>query len=148
MKKMRPYKGYTATVEFDPDEMLLHGRVDNLRDVVTFHAESVGGVQDAFHEALDDYLDLCSERGEEPDRPYSGRFVVRLDPDLHRLAASAAERGRVSLNAWVMQAVQRLLHENRGSERMGPKPRRVAARKGAPAVASTTSKRKKSAPNA
>lgn len=112
---MRPYKGYTATVEFDPDEMLLHGRVDNIRDVVAFHAESVSDLQNAFQEALDDYLDLCSERGEEPEKPYSGRFVVRFDPDLHRQAATAAERRRLSLNAWVIQAVQRALHGNRSS---------------------------------
>ena len=84
MKKLRPYKGYTAIVEFDSDEMVLHGRLANLQDVVSFHAESVGQLHAAFEEAVDDYLNLCRERGEEPDRPYSGRFVVRLDPELHR----------------------------------------------------------------
>ena len=63
MEKMKAYKGYTATVEFDPDEMLLHGRVDNIRDVVTFHASSTADLQREFEAAVDDYLDFCSERG-------------------------------------------------------------------------------------
>ena len=64
---MGSYKGYTATVEFDPDEMVLHGRVDNLHDVISFHAVSVETAQSAFEEAVDDYLDLCSERGDRPE---------------------------------------------------------------------------------
>jgi len=106
MKKMKPYKGYTATVEFDPDEMVLHGRVDNIRDVVTFHAASVDGIEPAFAEAVDDYLSLCEERGEEPDRPFSGRFVLRLEPDLHRDLAVRASRDGKSLNAWIAAALQ------------------------------------------
>ncbi|HEX8362437.1 MAG TPA: type II toxin-antitoxin system HicB family antitoxin [Longimicrobium sp.] len=112
MKKMGSYKGYAATVEFDPDEMVLHGRVDNIRDVVTFQAESVGQLQSAFEEAVDDYLDLCAERGEEPAKPYSGRFVVRLDPDVHRRIAGEAERRRISINAWLLEAVERALRED------------------------------------
>lgn len=112
MKKMRSYKGYAATVEFDPDEMVLHGRIDNIRDVVTFQAESVSQLQSAFEEAVDDYLDLCAERGEEPGKPYSGRFVVRLNPDVHRRIAAEAERRRVSINTWLMEAVDRALGDD------------------------------------
>lgn len=111
MKKLRPYKGYTAIVEFDSDEMVLHGRLANLQDVVSFQAESVGQLHAAFEEAVDDYLNLCRERGEEPDRSYSGRFVVRLDPKLHRRVAADAERKRMSLNSWIVEVVQRALDE-------------------------------------
>lgn len=58
---MKPYRGYTATIEFDPDERVLHGRVDNIRDVVSFHAASVDQLQVAFEEAVDDYLEFCTE---------------------------------------------------------------------------------------
>lgn len=102
MKKMKPYKGYTATVEFDADEMVLHGRVDNIRDVVTFHAASVEQLQSAFEEAVDDYLDLCETRGEQPERPFSGRFVLRVEPELHRQIAIRAAREGKSLNAWIL----------------------------------------------
>ena len=105
MKKMKPYKGYTATVEFDADEMVLHGRVDNLRDVITFHAASIDGVQAAFEVAVDDYLDLCESRGEQPEQPFSGRFVLRVDPELHRTIAVQAAREGKSLNAWILRAI-------------------------------------------
>jgi len=105
MKKMKPYKGYTATVEFDADEMVLHGRVDNLRDVITFHASSIDQVQAAFEEAVDDYLELCETRGELPEQPFSGRFVLRVDPDLHRRIAIQAAREGKSLNAWILRVI-------------------------------------------
>jgi len=113
MKKMKPYKGYTATVEFDADEMVLHGRVDNLRDVVTFQAGSVDDLQSMFEEAIEDYLDLCSERGEEPEKPFSGKFVLRLDADLHREIAIRSARERKSLNAWIVDVVSAALGGSR-----------------------------------
>lgn len=111
MSKMKPYKGYTATVEFDADEMLLHGRLDHLRDVVTFHASSVGELQREFEAAVDDYLDLCATRGEEPEKPYSGRFVLRLDPEMHCRVAIAADRKNVSINGWIVDAISAALEE-------------------------------------
>jgi len=113
MKKMKPYKGYTATVEFDADEMVLHGRVDNIRDVITFQAVSVDELQSAFEEAIDDYLDLCVERGEQPEKPFSGKFVLRLDADLHRQIAQRSARERKSLNAWIVDAVSAALGVSR-----------------------------------
>lgn len=105
MKKMKAYKGYTATVEFDADEMVLHGRVDSIRDVITFHASSSDQVQAAFEEAIDDYLDLCETRGESPEQPFSGRFVLRVDPELHRKIAVQAAREGKSLNAWILRVL-------------------------------------------
>lgn len=127
MKKMKSYKGFTATVEFDADEMLLHGRIDNIKDVVTFHAGSVEQLQSHFQEAVDDYLDLCSERGEEPDKPYSGRFVVRLDPDQHRRAALSADRKGVSLNTWIVEAVDAALSSGGSPDSAHPVPDRPAS---------------------
>jgi predicted HicB family RNase H-like nuclease len=109
MKKMKPYKGYTATVEFDADEMVLHGRVENIRDVISFQAVSVDDLQSRFEEAIDDYLDLCSERGEQPEKPFSGKFVLRLDADLHREIALRSARERKSLNAWIVDVVSAAL---------------------------------------
>src|SRR5215210_6463330 len=113
MKKMKPYKGYTATVEFDADEMVLHGRVENIRDVISFQAVSVDDLQPRFEEAIDDYLDLCSERGEQPEKPFSGKFVLRLDADLHREIALRSARERKSLNAWIVDAVSAALGVSR-----------------------------------
>ena len=107
---MKKYKGYTATVQFDPDEMLLHGRIDNIRDVVTFHATSTSEVQREFEAAVDDYLAYCAEREEEPEKPYSGRILVRMEPELHRAFATTAERAGQSLNAWLVKAAEEAIH--------------------------------------
>ena len=102
---MLDYKGYHAKVEYRPDDNLLFGRVLDLGDTVVFEAERASDVESAFHGAVDDYLDFCAEIGKDPDRPFSGRFNVRLGPDLHRAAAIAAESEAESLNHFVQTAI-------------------------------------------
>ena len=102
---MLDYKGYHAKVEYRPDDGPPFGRVLDVRDTVVFEAETAASVRAAFEGAVDDYLAFCAEIGKDPDRPFSGRFNVRLTPDLHRAAALAAEAGDESLNHFVRTAV-------------------------------------------
>lgn len=102
---MMQHKGYTGKVEFDADAGILHGEVLGIRDVVTFQGTSVAEVQKAFRESVDDYLAFCKQRGESPDKPCSGQFLVRIDSELHRKASVlAAAEGR-SLNSVVGEAL-------------------------------------------
>ena len=101
------YQGYSAKVTFDPDAEVLHGEVVGLRDVITFQATSVEGLKEAFRDSVDDYLAWCAELGQEPERAYAGRFLLRMDPGLHRDLALAAERAGVSINAFVVACVER-----------------------------------------
>jgi predicted HicB family RNase H-like nuclease len=94
------YKGYTARVEFDQEAGVLHGEVEGLRDVITFEATDVRQLEKEFRASVDDYLDHCLELNEEPEKPYSGKFLIRVDPLLHRDAAMAAARAGKSLNAF------------------------------------------------
>lgn len=110
---MLGYKGYHAAVEYRPDDLLLFGRVLDVADTVVFEAERAADVEAAFHGAVDDYLDFCAEIGKAPDRPFSGRFNVRLGPGLHRAAVVAAEAEAESLNHFVQTAVAREV-ERRG----------------------------------
>ncbi len=92
------YKGYVGTAIYDDEAEVFHGDVVNTRDVITFQGESVAQLKQAFRDSVDDYLAFCAERGEEPEKPLSGRFNVRIDPCLHaRLVAHAKSEG-VSLN--------------------------------------------------
>ena len=104
---MMEYKGYAGAVEFDDEANIFHGEVINLRDVVTFQGETAKQLRKAFRDSVDDYLAFCAERGEEPEKPYSGRFVVRVDPDLHKRLATRAKMERTSLNAWVRDALSK-----------------------------------------
>jgi predicted HicB family RNase H-like nuclease len=101
------YKEYEALVQYDEDAEILHGEVLNLRDVITFQGASVAELKQAFADSVEDYLAFCKERGEEPEKPYSGQFVVRVGPPLHKALVVAAKRSGVSLNRWVATALER-----------------------------------------
>ena len=101
------YKGYSARVVFDEDAGVLFGEVDGLRDVVTFEATNTRHLAVAFRESVDDYLAMCAKRGEEPERPYSGKFLVRTDPGVHRDLAMGAARAGKSLNAYTSEVLKR-----------------------------------------
>ena len=102
------YKGYGAKVEFDDDAMIFHGEVIGIRDVVTFQGKTVNELKKAFHDSVDDYLDMCQSRGEEPEKPFSGKFVVRVSPDVHRKIYMAAKKAGQSINAWLNMTLQKL----------------------------------------
>lgn len=100
---MIEYKGYLGRVEYDDEAGIFHGEVINLRDVITFQGETVHELRTAFQDSVDDYLAFCAERGEEPERPYSGTFTVRIPPELHRDVALQARLKNKSLNSWVTE---------------------------------------------
>jgi predicted HicB family RNase H-like nuclease len=103
------YKGYTARIVFDGEAGVLSGEVEGLRDVVTFEATNVDDLKEAFQDSVDDYLEMCAERGEEPEKPYSGKFLVRVDPRLHRDLAMAAAGAGKSLNAYTSELLKNWL---------------------------------------
>ena len=95
---MLDYRGFTGRVDFDGEAGLFHGEVLDTRDVITFQGTTVDELEQAFRDSVDDYLEFCSERGEEPDKPFSGRLMVRLSSDLHRRLFVEARRDGKSLN--------------------------------------------------
>lgn len=107
MANTMKYREYTAAVQYDGDDGLFYGDVMDLRDTITFSGSSVEELEHAFEQAVDDYIEFCESQGEEPDKPYSGRLVLRLESWLHRRASTAAGAQRVSLNTFIARAVQR-----------------------------------------
>ena len=104
------YKGYTAKIEFDPDDDILFGNIIGIRDTVGFHGETVNELKKAFREAVDFYLESCKKAGREPNKPFSGKFLVRVNPSLHNEVAIAAANAGKSLNKWVAETLQNSLH--------------------------------------
>jgi predicted HicB family RNase H-like nuclease len=100
------YKGYIGAIELDQEQDIFHGRVVNTRDVITFEGRSTKELRKALAESVQDYLEMCAEDGVEPNKPFSGEFRVRLDPELHREAVIAAARARKSLNTFVKEAIK------------------------------------------
>jgi predicted HicB family RNase H-like nuclease len=107
MTSAMSYKGYAARVEYDDDDEIFTGRIAGIRDSVSFHADTVKGLQDAFHEAVDDYLETCAKLGKDPQKAYSGQVMFRVDPEVHRKAALAADLAGKSLNQWAEEVLTR-----------------------------------------
>ncbi len=99
------YKGYTAKVIFSDADGCLIGKIMGIDDSVTFEAESVEKIRKAFRVALDDYISYCEKIGKNPDRPYSGKLMVRLTPERHRAVAFAAEATGQSINEVIASAI-------------------------------------------
>jgi predicted HicB family RNase H-like nuclease len=100
---MLEYKGYLGTVE--ADDGVFVGRVAGLRDVITFEGATFAEIEQAFRDSIDDYLAFCAQRGELPDRPYSGKIPLRVSPEVHRRAAMRAQAAGVSLNQWIAHRI-------------------------------------------
>jgi predicted HicB family RNase H-like nuclease len=99
------HKGYSARVEFSPEDDLFVGRITGIDDIVTFEGESVKALKSAFREAVEDYLAACAEIGKKPQKSYSGQLMLRIDPAVHANAARAAELAGKSLNQWSEEAL-------------------------------------------
>ena len=97
------YKGYEGSVTFDDEAEVFHGEVINTKDVITFQGSTVKELKKAFKESIDDYLAFCEERGEKPDKPFSGNLVIRIDPELHKKLAIQAKKKRQSLNTFIQE---------------------------------------------
>jgi len=104
---MLEHKGYRGHVEFDAEAGIFHGEIVDTRDMITFQGKSVNEIKKAFRNSIEDYLEFCAERGEEPDKPFSGRLMVRLSSELHRrLYIEAREQGK-SLNQLIAEKIDR-----------------------------------------
>ncbi len=100
------YKGQIARIEFSEADGLFLGRLLGINDVVGFHADNVPGLHAAFEEAVDDYLETCAKVGKPPQKPASGKLMLRVPPEVHRAALVAAQAAGTSLNQWAAQVLQ------------------------------------------
>ena len=105
MSNVIQYKGYFANVEYSQEDQILFGKIEGIRDLVTFECENAGEVEQAFKEAVDDYLEFCEEEGKDPNKSFSGSFNVRVSPELHRDIWAAATKRNMTLNAYVNEAL-------------------------------------------
>ena len=104
---MMTYNGYHGRIAYDDEQQIFHGEIANIRHVVTFQGKTVAALKKAFKESLEDYLELCAESGIKPEKPLSGKFVVRVGPEVHRDVKLAAASTRKSINTWVTEIVSR-----------------------------------------
>ena len=106
MNNILRYKGYTGVFGLEEGDEALFGLVLGIQDVISFSGRDVEELTTSFHGSVEDYLNWCAERGKPPQRPYSGKLTVRIEPDLHRQAAVQAQAAGKSLNQWVGEIIR------------------------------------------
>lgn len=94
------FKGYAAKIEYSDDDACFIGHIAGIKDVIGFHAETVKDLRAAFEEAVDDYLATCKKLGRAPQKPYSGKLMLRVPPEIHARAAMMAQAHGLSINQW------------------------------------------------
>lgn len=101
------YKGYTAKIEYSAEDGCLIGQLMGIQDIIGFHGDSVEEIRQAFEDSVDDYIALCAKIGKAPQKPYSGKIMLRVPPEEHaRLAVHSKMTGK-SINALVVEALHR-----------------------------------------
>ena len=109
MSSLMEYKGYHGKVEYSSEEKLFHGRVIDIDDTIAFAGASVDALEKSFRDAIDGYIEWCSQIGKQPAREYKGSFNVRVSSELHRDAAMTAATKGITLNQFVAEAIREKL---------------------------------------
>ncbi|HEU0140674.1 MAG: type II toxin-antitoxin system HicB family antitoxin [Bryobacteraceae bacterium] len=109
MRDFMEYKGYIGSVHYSGEDEVFHGKLQGIRDLITYEGTDVGGLKQSFYEAVDDYLADCKKRGKAPDRPFKGTFNVRVGRELHKRAAVFASERKRKLNSVVSEALEKYL---------------------------------------
>ena len=104
------HKGYTARVEFDDRDSIFVGRVLGIRTMISFHGETVAELRGEFETAVEDFLRECKEKGLKPEKPASGKLLLRIPPEVHGAALVAAQAAGKSLNQWAAELLQDAVH--------------------------------------
>lgn len=104
------HKGYTARVEYDERDNIFVGRILGIRAVISFHGETVAQLRTEFMAAVEDYLSDCKANGLRPEKPASGKILLRVPPEVHGAALVAAQASGKSLNQWASELLQEATH--------------------------------------
>ena len=109
MKDLIEYKGYIGSVHYSDDDEVFHGKLEGIRDLVTYEGTDVVSLKQSFQDSVDDYLAASEKHGKTPEEPFKGSFNVRVGPELHRRAAVFAAERKKKLNAVVTEALEKYL---------------------------------------
>ena len=113
MSSVMKYKDYIGSVEFSEEDQLFYGKVLGIHALISYEGEIAKELIQDFHDAVDDYLELCVEKRIEPEKAYKGSFNIRVSPELHKQAAICAMAQQVSLNTLVEDALREYVAERK-----------------------------------
>ena len=97
--------GYKAVISYDPEIGIFRGEFVGLNGGADFYAATVEGLREEGNRSLKVFLEMCAEDGVNPHREFSGRFNLRIPPELHERIAVLAQASDRSINAWMTEAL-------------------------------------------
>ena len=100
------HKAYTARVEYDERDNIFVGRILGIRSIISFHSENVAQLRKGFEAAIREYLADCKDQGILPEKPASGKILLRVPPEVHGAALVAAQASGKSLNQWATEVLK------------------------------------------
>lgn len=109
MKDMMTYKSYYGSVHYSDEDLVFHGKLEFMRSLVGYEGTEVTGLRQAFHEAVDDYLELCESQGISPETPFSESLTATTGVELHRRAALFAKERGIPLDRVVTEALEQYM---------------------------------------
>ena len=112
MGNLLKYKGFSGSVEISCADNCVYGKIECINDLITYESDTVSGLQSAFEESVNDYLETCRELGKEADKPMSGSFNIRIGSELHKKSYLKAKGSKISLNDFVKNAIQEKLESD------------------------------------
>ena len=104
------HKGYTARIEFDERDNIFVGRILGLHTIISFHGETVVELRSELEAAIEAFLRDCKEQGVRPEKPASGKLMLRVAPEVHGAALVAAQAAGKSLNQWAAAVLEEASH--------------------------------------
>ena len=113
MIDMMEYKGYLGSVHYSDDDQCFYGKIEHIRDLVSYEGQNVTSIKRSFEDSVNDYLGTCKAKGKVPDRPFKGSFNVRTGPELHRQAYIYAQEKKINLNTVIVSALENYLPKNK-----------------------------------
>lgn len=103
------YKNFIGSVNFSEEDDVFFGKIEGVNALVTFEGQTVDELKEAFKKAVSDYLELCSKKGINPHKTFSGVLNIRLTPEMHRRASIMATQRGTTLNGFIKKAVEKEL---------------------------------------
>ena len=126
MIDMMEYKGYYGSVHYSDEDKCFFGKIEHIRDLISYEGQDVVSLRKAFENGVDDYLETCKNKNKIPDRPFKGSFNVRTGPDLHRQAYIYAYERKINLNQVVISALEKYISN---SYRLKPTRKKISSKR-------------------
>ncbi len=103
-------EGHKAKIEYDPEIDMFRGEILGLNGGADFYGKTPNELRREFKNSLEVFLDVCKKKGIEPYKEYSGKFNLRIPPELHAEISSRASAEGKSLNQWIVEMLEQLVH--------------------------------------